>query len=160
MHRDSNALPRAFLVPSAQSVAPGQAMAAMSAPSFDPHREVVLEGASDQPSAGTFVPARIQTLRPELVELSVDAPAREWLVMMDSVYPGWHATIDGAPAQIHPANWVGRGVAVPVGQHTVRFEFQPASVRVGLFFSLAALLGVLATAVVARKTSVRSRRCA
>ena len=157
-HYDPDALPRAFLVPSARSVEPGQVMTAMSAPAFDPRHEAIVEGAAEPTTAGTFIPAHLRTLRPERVELDVDSPARQWLVLMDSVYPGWQATIDGTPASFCLVFWVGRGVFVPAGHHTVKFEFRPASVRVGLFLSLATLLGMLGFAIATRRAPSKSRR--
>ena len=43
---------------------------------------------------------------------------------------GWEATIDGQPAQIGRVNYLLRALRLPPGSHTVRFEFNPESVRV------------------------------
>ncbi len=61
------------------------------------------------------------------------------LVISDSYYPGWRAWMDGEPAPIHRVNYGFRGVQVPGGRHTVAMRYEPASFRVGLFVSLAAL---------------------
>jgi uncharacterized membrane protein YfhO len=83
------------------------------------------------------------------VVVEVDAPSDGHLVVMDTIYPGWKATVDGRPAELLPANWMGRAVAVTRGPHRVEMTFAPASVRVGLFITLAALAGCLAFGIAA-----------
>jgi hypothetical protein len=72
-----------------------------------------------------------------------DAPAA--LFLRDSAYPGWNARVDGKPVPVELPKVGFRSVAVPAGEHTVEFWYEPATFRVGLFVSLvacAALAGV------------------
>jgi hypothetical protein len=156
-YRDPHTLPRAFVVGRARPVQGEEAVEIVSSPQFDPKQEVLLEGGS--PSAGgaaPFTPAEVREQTPERVDVRVDAPADGYLVLMDSFYPGWKATVDGQPVEIRPANWMGRAVPVTRGSHEVQLRFQPASVRVGLFVTLAALAGCLAGGVATRGTRRRS----
>jgi hypothetical protein len=50
-----------------------------------------------------------------------------------------------------------RVIPVPAGEHDVEFRFEPASVRIGLLISLAAVLSVMAGLVLAGR-SVRPGR--
>ncbi len=59
------------------------------------------------------------------------------LILADTFYPGWQATVDGDPAPIYRTNVLLRGVPVPAGEHEVVFRYAPASWRQGLLFSAA-----------------------
>jgi hypothetical protein len=66
-----------------------------------------------------------------------------FLVTSDTFYPGWRATIDGAPVSILQTDYALRGVVVPSGTHIVRFEFRPRSFYYGIGVSLISLLALL-----------------
>ena len=42
---------------------------------------------------------------------------------------GWHASVDGQPAELARVNYVLRAMALPAGSHEVTMRFEPASVR-------------------------------
>ena len=78
--------------------------------------------------------------RPERVELTARLETPGWLVLTDTDYPGWQATVDGRPVEIIPANLMFRAVALPAGEHTVLFEFKPRSLQLGAVITGLALL--------------------
>jgi hypothetical protein len=162
IYRDPQALPRAFFVSRARAVSGDEAVAAISGADFDPRQEVLLEGPVTPPSSSpaAFAPASIEEYRAERVVLRVDAPEDGYLVLMDPDYPGWHATVDGTPTAHSPANWVGRAVPVSRGSHRVEMAFRPASVRVGLFITLAALAGCFGMAAARYGRKSKSARAA
>lgn len=82
------------------------------------------------------------------MHLEAEAPAAGTLVLTDTWYPGWLATVDGVPTDIFPANHVMRGVPVTAGRHDIVFRYEPKAFFVGAWVSGAALLAMLGVAVV------------
>jgi uncharacterized membrane protein YfhO len=89
----------------------------------------------------------------EHVVVALPSGARGRLVLADAYYPGWSATADGRAVPIAPYAGMLRAVDVPPGAHQVVFDFQPASVRIGL-----ALSGLSVAAAAALALWPRRRR--
>ena len=85
------------------------------------------------------------------VSLEVSAPQAAFLVFSDAWYPGWRATVNGAPAPIQRANLVFRALPVPAGDSRVVFSFEPRLWRAALYIGCALWL---ITLLVALKPSV------
>jgi hypothetical protein len=81
------------------------------------------------------------------IKLKTNALRPALLVVAESWYPGWRATLDGQPVQVLRANYLSQGAVVPTGSHLVELEYSPDSFRYGQMISLGALL-VLAFLVV------------
>jgi hypothetical protein len=60
-------------------------------------------------------------------EVKVSAAKPVWLFLADANYPGWTATINGAAVPTFSAQILGKAVAIPKGDSTVTFRFEPAS---------------------------------
>jgi uncharacterized membrane protein YfhO len=69
-----------------------------------------------------------------LITTQSESPA--FLLLTDTNYPGWQATINDEPVAILQADGLFRGVFVPPGNHEVRFFFAPKSFTVGRIISL------------------------
>jgi len=80
-----------------------------------------------------------------------DLPGPRCLLYVDAAYPGWQATIDGAPAQLLTANDVFKAICVQAGTHDVRFEFKPPLIPLGIAISLTTAAGVIAFLLATRK---------
>lgn len=91
--------------------------------------------------------AHVELVRfdPGRVTLTTDSDARAALVISEGYSPGWHAAVDGTPAEVRPVNVVALGIEIPAGHHEVRFEYRTPRLKVGAALSLLGLLlaGVL-----------------
>ncbi|MGC2083607.1 MAG: hypothetical protein WA702_09640 [Bradyrhizobium sp.] len=68
---------------------------------------------------------KIESYRPDRVELVTTSAAAGLLVLHDLYYPGWIAEVDGRPAPMLRAALLFRSVVVPAGRHRVAFRFRP-----------------------------------
>ncbi|MEI6084958.1 MAG: YfhO family protein [Verrucomicrobiota bacterium] len=139
VYRNPNCLPRAQLL-THWEITPTP-LATMQSPGFRPDEVVVLEQDPGFPSAATtnFV-AHIEHYQAQQVIIRTAASQPSILLLADTWYPGWRATLDGKPVPILRADAVLRAVAVPAGDHAVEFRYAPTSFRIGALMSGTALV--------------------
>lgn len=139
-----NTLPRAYFVSQAYYAADNSAaMTRLTSPDFDSHREVVIMIADDErslatnsPTTSNLVPLIVNEQGFNHVQLTVNVPSPGFVVLTDTFYPGWQATVDGQGVKIWQANLAFRAVAVDAGQHEIGFSYRPHSFMFGLWTSL------------------------
>ena len=149
VYRNPLAQPRAFMVGRYRLVPDRQeAERLLLASDFDPREEVILE---EKPAAAISEPGRADVLIASHgyahVAARVVTRAPGLLVLSDTIYPGWQATIDGRATRIYRANVSQRAVLVPAGAHAVRFEFSSPTIRAGFWLSVGGILLLLAAMV-------------
>lgn len=90
----------------------------------------------------SLLKAEVQCSRPSPNEVVLHSESNRaaLLVLTDTFYPGWSATIDGAPVAIGRANLLFRAVPVSAGKHLVRFNYLPPCFLTGMALAGAALL--------------------
>ena len=99
-------------------------------------------------------PASVEWLAddPDVVSLRVTSAGPGSLTLADQRYPGWRASVDGRPTPIGKADDVFRSIAVDGGSHIVRFTYEPAAFRTGLYLACI-VMGTTAAAAVSRRRS-------
>ncbi|MFA5786397.1 MAG: YfhO family protein [Actinomycetota bacterium] len=81
------------------------------------------------------------------VDISAQAPTL--VVVGESYFPGWKATLDGSPAPVVEADGAFLGVAVPAGQHRLELAYvRPMASLIGRIVTYLSLLAVAALLVV------------
>lgn len=116
--------------------------------SFDPDREILLADApetihptvdeivTDGATAGT---AAIASEDARTIVIDATAPEDGFLLLADTFYPGWIASVDGTPTAVYRANHSVRGIQLPKGRHRVRFNYDAPGFATGLGISAAAV---------------------
>ncbi len=138
---------RAWVVPKARHVARDEMLALLTAPDFDPATEVLLEQRGDasqgiSATSGTGYALLSLQDAPNRVTIHITLETPGYLVLADTWYPGWEATVDGRPAPLMRANYAFRAVWLERGEHTVEMAYRPASLVAGGIISVTALLAL------------------
>jgi hypothetical protein len=154
LYRVRDPLPFAYFVGHAVAVSDDPSAARLIfSEAFSPRREVLLHDApaavasSPSPGAATLVAASVTRASGVDLTATVAAPSAGWLVLAESWYPGWSATVDGRPAALVRANINQKAVAIPAGVHRVSFTFAPRSLARGAAVSVVALTCLAAAAL-------------
>jgi hypothetical protein len=148
IYKVKGVLPRAYFARAVRWGSPHAAVVQYIGTSvdFDPGNMTILEHAPGEQSAPQAVPSGKQASivftkdERQLIQLEVDSESPGYLVLSDTDYPGWQATVDDKSSTIYRANGICRAVFVPAGKHTINFRFWPDSFTVGFFFVAAAVL--------------------
>jgi hypothetical protein len=75
-------------------------------------------------------------------KIAVESPCPGWLYLSDAYYPGWSALVDGVPAELYPAQVLGKAVKIPQGSSEVEFVYRPQSFYIGAIVSGVAWLAL------------------
>ena len=152
VYENLRAMPRAWLAPEVSNVNPKQALEAIKTGrlpdgrGFDPARTALVEGLSESSAgdADASATATVTTLLNTQMDVRTKSTRAGFLVTSDAFYPGWRARIDGRDVPLYRADYAIRGVPVPAGEHTVRFDYRPRSFYLGAGISLISLLLLIA----------------
>jgi hypothetical protein len=139
--RRRSALPRAYYVGSWRELSSAREVQdELDSSRFRSRLEVLLESEPGLSSPAPSVPAGRGTAeilidQPEWVEVQVNANRPGYLVLTDSHFPGWYATVNGQAVPIRHANYLFRAVPVGSGISTVSFHYRPQSLKHGILIS-------------------------
>ncbi len=77
------------------------------------------------------------------VRFQVEARCRGLVVVGDTWYPGWSATVDGKASEVIEVDGALRGVAVERGKHIVEMSFQSSTYYAGWLMTLGGIAAAL-----------------
>jgi len=150
IYRYRPACERALVVPDYRvEPDPAVVLPAVRSNTFDPRRWLWLEEhvppasaapRTPLPVAGTNSSVRITADQADRVELAASLAQPGFLLLLDTYFPGWTATVNGRPAKIYRADYNFRAVQLPAGQALVCFTYRPATFRYGLILAALSLL--------------------
>jgi hypothetical protein len=143
LYEYQDAMPRAFIAPQAAVVPADQMLEHMRGADLRTRAFVEDPAFRGLPPESARAPAgraEITQYEPNRVVVETDSATSGLLVLTDQYYPGWHASLDGAPATLYRTDFLFRGVVVPAGQHRVEFTYRPLSWILGAAGSVLGLV--------------------
>ena len=132
---------------------PAAAVAALSAPSFRPGEDAVVEGSTPARELG-HGSIREASGAPHHRHFTIDLEGASLLVVAQTYSRAWRAHVDAAPAPVVAVNGAQCGVWVPGGHHRVELRLDPLPYALGLLGPVV----VLATALARRRRGASAGR--
>lgn len=80
-----------------------------------------------------------------------DCSTARLLVISDTFYPGWKASLDGQQTEIIRANYYFKAIYVPPGRHSIELKFAPDNYWLGCLIALVSLSGTTVLAITNRR---------
>lgn len=139
-------LPAAFLIGQVRHVSSREAVsAAVGRTPFNPRRFALVESDCETCS-GMNAPGfagRVSGMKwgANTIDLTVNAMRPSLLVVSQSWFPGWSASIDGRKQEVVRADAVVLGVPVPPGRHKIRLSYYPPGLTTGALISSVTIAG-------------------
>jgi hypothetical protein len=122
---------------------PDGTTAALLDPHFDPREVVYLPPearaflTTTNPSSSRITGTQIT---PQGINFHVSSAGPSLLVVAQSHYDCWKASVDDQQVRVWPANLAFQALEVPAGSHLVRLVYQDRAFQMGLIISIASLL--------------------
>jgi hypothetical protein len=144
IYKNTDYLPRAWFVEKTISLGDkSEIWNTLNDPEFNPKQTAILEtdiGDISLPQA-----SNIKQTNSDLHNISfeVETDTTSFLVVSEIFYPaGWNAYLGGKKIEIHPTNYILRGVVIPKGKHLLEMKLEPESYAISTKLSL---IGILLT---------------
>jgi hypothetical protein len=141
---NEKAFPRVWSVHQALDLPDSKAQETLADPTFDARHKAFLIG-EEPPKLASCGDDDVWMPRhePNFVQIKAAMNCKGMVILTDSWFPGWRATIDGKPAPILKAYGAFRGVVVGEGDHTIEMLYRPWSVFIGAAMSGSAVIYAL-----------------
>lgn len=96
------------------------------------------------------VDGTLVSYEPGRVAVKIHLPAPGTVVINESWFPGWEATVNGHGAAVFRANYLLIGVVAPAGDSEIVLEFRPPYYHLELLLFVLGLLAAIALASLAK----------
>jgi len=96
--------------------------------------------------------------KPDRILINVSAIKPGVLVLAESAYPGWRASVNGKPANIIRLNYLFQGVELDSGRQQIIFEYQPPFFMLYLTISIMTLLVFMVILVLETNKFFRNKK--
>jgi len=151
IYRYNACVPRALAVFDTRVSSPASILDEVRSGRFDPQQVLLLEeepaavAGEETHSAGTNsdVSVRFTSYQADEVGVEASLPRSGFLLLLDTFFPGWIATVNGQPKKIYQADYNFRAVSLPAGKSTIHFFYRPKSLRLGLALSATGWLALV-----------------
>jgi uncharacterized membrane protein YfhO len=94
---------------------------------------------------------RISGYQSDRVDIRASLRCRGIVVLADTWFPGWRATIDGRSVEVLEVYGALRGVVAEAGDHQIEYRYRPLSAAIGAIMTASALAGCLLLAFMERR---------
>ncbi|HSU29152.1 MAG TPA: YfhO family protein [Chitinophagaceae bacterium] len=95
--------------------------------------EMEFKDAVVQPQRDSSSSIRMTKFDNDAIEYEANCNGPQFAVFSEVYYPrGWKALLDGKTVPYCKADYVLRGLSIPAGKHSIKFVFEPASVKKGV----------------------------
>ena len=124
VYENARAFPRAFFVTSVSPAANNQqAINFLFNSAVDLHTIAIVEaGESELPTQFSPGKVTIDSYTENSITLTARTDGKAFMVLTDTFYPTWKATVDGKPTVVYRTDYNFRGVVVPGGEHRIVFK--------------------------------------
>ncbi len=75
--------------------------------------------------------------------LDVDAKGSAWIIVTQTFWKGWKATLDGRPVPLSFGDYAFVALRCPAGRHRIELRFWPSSFTIGIAVCALAISGIL-----------------
>ncbi len=135
VYENAKAYPRAWIVHEAV-VEPSEdaAFHRVDDSSINLRKIAVLEAPLPQalePATGTEESVTFRSYEADRISLDASAGSAGLLVLSETYYPGWRATLNGKPAEIQKADGALRAILLPRGESRITLEYAPITFYAG-----------------------------
>ncbi|MGN6031794.1 MAG: YfhO family protein [Thermomicrobiales bacterium] len=162
IYENPRAYSRAWIVHEVKPNDSGAGVALLAAGKADGHTVAFVDGpipaVSALPAGSAADTATVASSEPEAITVQATLNAPGLLVLSEVYDKGWNAYVDGEKTPVLKTNGALRGVALPAGEHTVVFRYEPREVTIGLLITGIAAVAMLAAFALAGGHAIRKRR--